>query len=142
MWRKHGRNTTSWPTIGGKQRLSTLTICRLNSFRFGTIKRLFKGNNTGEIGQFAHIQWFHHATRSDIQELAQMNEVFETYDCTGNDAVPLELLEILNGDLLEKLEVPGARMQDGYRPVTVQYLQPGEPPPPYDPTHPERLFCR
>ena len=118
------------------------SLCRLNSFRFGTIKRLFKGNNPGEIGQFAHIQWFHHATRSDLQELAQMNEVFETYDCTGTEAVPLELLEVLNGDLLEKLDVPGARRQDGYRPVTVRYLQPGEPPPPYDPTHPERLFCR
>jgi hypothetical protein len=71
-----------------------------------------------------------------------MNEVFETYDCTGKDAVPLELLEVLNGDLLEKMDVPGARSQDGDRPVTVRYLQPGEPPPPYDPTHPERLFCR
>ena len=112
------------------------------SFRFGTIKRLFKGNNTGEIGKFAHVHWFHHATRSDLQELAQMNEVFETYDCTGKDAVPLELLDILNGDRLEKMGVPGASKQDGYRPVTVRYLQPGEPPPPYDPTHPERLFCR
>lgn len=71
-----------------------------------------------------------------------MNEVFETYDCTGKDAVPLESLEILNGDLLEKMGVPGASKQDGYRPVTVRYLQPGEPPPSYDPTHPERLFCR
>lgn len=71
-----------------------------------------------------------------------MNEVFETYDCTGKDAVPLELLEILNGDLLEKMGVPDAHRQDGYRPVTVQYLQSGEPLPPYDPTHPERLFCR
>jgi len=71
-----------------------------------------------------------------------MNEVFETYDCTGKDAVPLELLEVLTGDLLEKIGVPDACSRDGYRPVTVQYLQPGEPPPPYDPTHPERLFCR
>lgn len=71
-----------------------------------------------------------------------MNEVFETYDCTGKDAVPLELLEILNGDLLEKMGVPGASKQDGDRHVAVQYLQPGEPPPPYDPAHPERLFCR
>ena len=115
-----------------------------DSFRFGTVKRLFKGNNRGEIGRFAHIQWFYHATRSDLQELAQMNEVFETYDCTGKDAVPLELLEILNGDLLEKMEmpVPGASKQDGDRPVVVRHLLPGEPLPPYDPMHPERLFCR
>ena len=71
-----------------------------------------------------------------------MNEVFETYDCTGKDAVPLELLEVLNGDLLEKMRVPGASSQDGYRPVTVRYLQLGEPPPPYDPTRPEHMFCR
>jgi hypothetical protein len=71
-----------------------------------------------------------------------MNEVFETYDCTGKDAVPLELLEIPNGDFLEKMGVPGASKQDGDRPVTVRHLHPGEPPPPYDPTHPERLFCR